>query len=636
MEKLEEAFNARNKKINKIEKIKDLKTPQSVIDNLKTICENGYENLDSNDSKYFLKCYGIYDKGENSFMIRVRVAAGQLNYEQAQMIGKLALEYGDDYIDITTRQQIELRYLKLENLYTVLTSLESVGITTYQTGVDNLRNIVTDALDNISHDGVIHTFPLVEKLQNIFMKNNDYISTLPRKFNTAILGSATNTCNIFGHDCCFVLASKDGEYGFNVYLGGRVGMQAKCANIFVTEDTIELFFTTLLQLFKEFGFRDNRNKNRLVFLIQAVGMEVFVSTLKQKAKYEFQTAGVNLVSSKSLAVGNKIFQKDNKISKKIIVAAGITSGSDFIDISNAAKIHANGDLRLSYDQNIYIINIDKNKYHSLETNETIKKYSAYDNIYFNDMIACAGTKTCSFAVIPNKSDAIEMATYLQNEIPLDNAKVRMNWSACIKGCGIHGIADIGFEGCKAKDRDGNNCDGVHILLGGKITTQSKEASFFIKSLLITRAKFYVKYLLLAYSELKNINESFEEFETRILNQYSKQSLVFYCMINYLLEINNLELFKLNNNIHTAKNEGFEIFDFGVKLYRLLTNETRYSHIIDFNPTLKNDIKADTISQINKDVPKYINDIIYKMTQFNKIKRYQVFSEIIEDIKELNV
>ena len=459
---------------------------------------------------------------------------------------------------------------------------------------------------------------------------------MPRKFNTAILGSATNTCNIFGHDCCFALASKDGEYGFNVYLGGRVGMQAQDANIFVTENNIELFFTTLLSLFQEFGFRDNRNKNRLVFLIQAVGMEVFISALKKRANCKFQTAGINLVSSKSLVVGNKIFQKDNKVSKRIIIPAGITSGSDLIEISNSAKTYATGDLRLSYDQNIYIINIDKDNYKKLEENKIISKYSNYDNIYFNDMIACAGTKTCSFAVIPNKSDAIEMATYLQNEIPLTDAKVRMNWSACIKGCGIHGIADIGFEGCKAKDKDGNNCHGVHILLGGKITSQAKEASFFIKALPITQAKFYVKYLLLAYSELKHQNESFEEFDNRVFTQYSKQSLIFYCMMNYLLEINNLKLFKLHSTISTAKNEGFEIFNFGVKIYHLLTNDKRYKNIIDFTPTIKNNLKPNAISQLNKDVPQYISDIIYKMTEFDKIKRYQVFSEIIEDIKGLNV
>jgi len=561
MKILQNAFNARDKKQNKIEKIKQIKNPKDVIDNLKTICDAGYENLEEANSKYFFKCYGIFDKGDNSFMIRVRIPAGRLNYNQATTIGSLSKEFGDDYIDITTRQQIELRYLTLENLYTILTKLDSVGITTYQTGVDNLRNIVTDALDNISFDSIINTYPIINKLQEIFLKNDEYISALPRKFNTAILGSGTNTCNIFGHDCCFALASKDGEYGFNVYLGGRVGMQAQDANIFVTADTIELFFTTLLSLFKEFGFRDNRNKNRLVFLINSVGMDTFIESLKKRSNCEFQSSGINLVNNNGVTIGNKISQKDNQKATKVIIPAGITSGSDLIEFANLAKKYGTGDLRLSYDQNIFIINIPTQSYDDILKEKIYIKYNKYQNIYFNDMIACAGTKTCSFAVIPNKEDAITMATYLNNEVPLTSGKIRMNWSACVKGCGIHGIADIGFEGAKAKDDNGNACDGVHILLGGKVTSKAKEAYALMKNIPITTASIYVKYIINSYASLKTKNESFEEFETRVLSNYSHQALVFYCMINKLLEEYNQEKFPLQELPKTLKNETFEIFEF---------------------------------------------------------------------------
>ena len=632
MQTLQEAFDARNKKQNKIEKIKQTKNPIEVINNLKTICEAGYENLSDENSKYFFKCYGIFDKGENSFMIRVRVPAGRLNNAQALTIGNLAKKHGQDYIDLTTRQQIELRYIKIENLYEVLTSLDSVGITTYQTGVDNLRNIVTDALDNISYDSIINTFPIIEKLQDIFLRNDEYVSVLPRKFNTAICGSVTNTCNIFGHDCCFSLASKDGEYGFNVYLGGRVGTQAQDANIFLKEDDVELFFSTLLSLFKEFGFRDNRNKNRLVFLINAVGMDTFIKALKDKANCEFQSAGINLIKSSGISLNNKIQQKDKNISAKIIVPSGITSGSDIIDFSNLSLKYGSGDLRLSYDQNIYVINIKKDLYSEYLKEDIIQKYSNFQNAYFNDMIACAGTKTCSFAVIPNKEDAIDMANYLNNEIALSDAKIRMNWSACVKGCGVHGIADIGFEGAKAKDENGNACDGVHIFLGGKITNIAKEAYVLFKNVPLMTARVYVKYLIISYKNLKNSQESFEEFETRVLSKYTHQALVFYCMVNHFLEKSNLAIFDLEENPKTLNNERFEIFDFGLKLYRLLTKESRYQEVLDFSPTLNNKIKENEISNINKDVPQKLNDIIFKMTQFDKTNRYQVFSEIVQELK----
>ena len=133
---LEKALKARSKKLNKIEGIKALKLPMEVYAQLKEIAGAGYKGLAKEDSSYFLKCFGLFDKGKD-FMLRVRVPAGQLTAPQARRIGEVAKRYGNDYIDITTRMQIELRYLKIEDIATVLRELKEVGITTFQTGVDN-------------------------------------------------------------------------------------------------------------------------------------------------------------------------------------------------------------------------------------------------------------------------------------------------------------------------------------------------------------------------------------------------------------------------------------------------------------------------------------------------------------------
>ncbi len=634
MEFLKVAKESRSKKISKIEKIKESKDVMSVIESLEDISKAGIESLDDADAKYFLKSFGIYHKGGNSFMIRVRIPAGRLNYNQAQMIGYLAKEYGKDYIDITTRQQVELRYIKIEHLYTIINNLESVGITTYQTGVDNIRNIVTDPLDGISSDNIIECFDIIQKLQNIFLKNPEYISTLPRKFNPAILGSIANRANIFGHDCSFALASKDGEYGFNVYLGGRVGVQAKGANIFVTKNNIDIFFKALLDLFKEYGFRDNRNKNRLIFLIESVGMKNFVEAIKNKAKVEFAEAGELLVDSKGVEQYCKFTQKDNNLSYKVTIATGASRGRDFIEFASLAKEYGSGDIRLSYEQNLYIINLKRDKFEDFLNSEIIKEYKKYDNIYFNHLIACAGRNTCSYGVIDNKPDAINLANYLNQEVDLKDAKIRMNWSGCVKGCGVHGIADIGFEGTKAKNSEGQTVDGVHIFLGGKITKEAKEAKILLRSVPLYRAKYYTKYLIKAYKDNKKAKESFEDFESRFLEQYSKAAIGFYLIINYILEKNNLAFFELKDNPKTCKNESFEIFNFGLILYKLLTNETRYKQVIDFEPLIiDKKIKENEVNKINPKVPLSLSKAIYKMTIANKEKRYKVFSEILVDLKE---
>ena len=635
---LQSAFDKRNKKQNKVEKVKALKLPMSVYTQLEEIAGEGYEGLSKEDSSYFLKCFGLFDKGED-FMLRVRVPIGQLNYEQAIRIGEVAKKYGNDYIDITTRMQIELRYLQIEDIAKVLKELKEVGISTFQTGVDNPRNIVADPLDGLAFDNIIDTKPIVDKLQSLIIENPEWISVLPRKFNTGILGSLSNSCNIFGHDCCFVLANSNGEFGFNIYLGARVGVQAKDANLFVSINEVSDFFIALLETFKTYGYRDNRNKNRLHFLIQDVGVDAIVNEVKKRAKKEFSPAGVTLVQSANIALGsNRVLLKNGKYAYKIIVPSGIFSGTDMIEVAFRAKEFGSGDLRLTYDQNIYVINLDKESLKDFEESDIVSKYKAYNNIYFNDMIACAGTKTCSYGVIPNKPDAIEMAHFLNSEVAIENAMVRMNWSACPKGCGVHGIADIGFEGCKAKDSDGNRVDGVHIFIGGKITKEAREAKVLHKTLPITEAKYHVKYLLKTYAKYKKRGESFEDFESRFLSSnYSYQAIGFFTKINYILN-DKLDLgvtLELEESPKTYKKENFEIIDFGMKLYKLLTGEKRFAGVDDeFKPILAQPkkITRDEVSKLNPKVPAKLSEVIYMMTDTNKLTRASVFSELLVLLK----
>ena len=636
---LEKALEARSKKVNKVETTKALKMPMDVHAKLEEIAAGGYENLAPEDSGYFLKCFGLFDKGED-FMLRVRVPAGQLTYEQAKRIGEVAKEYGNDYIDITTRMQVELRYLQIADIAKVLASLKEVGITTFQTGVDNLRNIVTDPLDGIAYDNIIETMPIIEELQNIFLENPEWISVLPRKFNTGIIGSLSNSCNIFGHDCNFVLAQKDGIFGFNIYLGARVGMQAKDANLFVTVEEAPLFYKALLTLFKTYGYRDNRNKNRLVFLINDIGMDALIEAIKKESGLNFASAGTTMVQSQNIALGaNKVLGRNGKMNYKIIVPSGIFTGTDMMATAQAAKTYGDGNIRLTYDQNVYIVNIPTENLEAFEASEIVSNYAKFNNLYFADMIACAGTATCSFGVIPNKPDAIEMAHFLSSEVAIENANVRMNWSACPKGCGVHGIADIGFEGCKAKDSEGNRVYGVHIFLGGKITREAKEAHTLHKALPLTEAKHHVKYLLKTYATHKLRGETYETFDDRFLSRnYSFQALAFFTKINYILndKLGLDVMFELDAEPKSSRREEYELFGFGLKLFTLLTGEKRFEGVDGLAPILMKprSIERDTVTKLNPKVPAKLSEVIYNMTHEKKSERASVFSELLVALKEV--
>ncbi len=636
---LEKALEERSKKVNKVEITKALKIPMDVHAKLADIAQSGYAGLAKEDSAYFLKCFGLFDKGEN-FMLRVRVPGGQLNNKQAIRIGEVARKYGNDYIDLTTRMQIELRYLQIADISKVLAALKEVGISTFQTGVDNPRNIVTDPLDGIAYDNIIECMPLITQLQDIFIENPEWISALPRKFNTAVLGSLSNSCNIFGHDCNFVLAQKDGIFGFNIYLGARVGMQAQDANTFVTIEEVPTFFKSLLNIFKNYGYRDSRTKNRLVFLLADVGIDNFIDAVKAEAGLDFDTAGITMVQSQNIALGaSKVLGRNGKYNYKVIVPSGIFSGTNLIALAQVASTQGDGNIRLTYDQNLYIINIAKENLEALASTEVIGHYAQFNNLYFADMIACAGTATCSFGVIPNKPDAIEMAHFLSSEVAIENANVRMNWSACPKGCGVHGIADIGFEGCKAKLSDGTRVDGVHLFLGGKITREAQEAHVLLKALPISEAKHHVKYLLKTYAMHKQRAETYEAFDDRFLSQnYSFQALGFFTKINYILneKLGLNVMLELEAEPKSSRREEYELFGFGLKLYRLLTGEKRFDSVLglDVNMLKPKSIERATISKLNDKVPIKLSEVIYNMTHENKKERAVVFSELLVALKEV--
>jgi ferredoxin-nitrite reductase len=522
---LEDAFNQRNKKINKIEKIKEEKTPLEFMNKLDEICKNEYENaLTPSDSKHFLKCFGIYDKGtSDSFVIRIRIPAGQLTANQALKLAETAQKYGKDYIDITTRGQFEFRNLKFNELPTVLKELEEVGITTYQTAGDNFRGVITSSLDGYSKTSYIDTTSLLNEIQSVFLKNEEWIGTLPRKFNTGILGDEVNDCNIFGHDCAFALAKKNNEIGFNLYLGGKVGVQARPLDLFIKKEQVKKVFEAIISLFKSYGFRDNRNKNRLTFLLDAVSIEEFKKAIIKESELSLQDGGELLVKKEFTLNSSSIIElNENKSAIHFTIPSGIFSGTDLKEAALLTEKY-DGVIRLTYEQNFYIIT-DNANIEKIKNSNLFRKYSSFQNIYFNNQIACAGTNECSFGVIANKPDAIEMANYLNKNIPIENGKVRMYWSACPKGCGIHGVADIGFEGAKAKDENGETCDGVKIFLGGKAASSIQEARQLSKAIPLPKAQVVVRELLTLYKNEKLEDETFESFDTRVLSKLTVEEI----------------------------------------------------------------------------------------------------------------
>lgn len=628
-EVLQKAFESRSKKINKIEEVKKLKSPQEAYEKLEEYASNGFASVPEEDKAYFLKCFGIFYRPATpeKFMIRLRIPGGFLTAEQAKVIGECAKEFGEDYIDLTTRQQFELRYLSLESLPIIMKRLNAVGVSAYQTGVDNFRGIVCDPFDALAFDNVLPSYETLLKIQAKFLGSADWISTLPRKFNTSITGSMSNRCNVYAHDCCFVLAQKEGIFGYNIYLGGKVGKIAQNANIFVKDESEVLAaFSSLADLFKRYGFRDNRNKNRLHYLIETVGMQEMSKAIRENAGIDFATAGETLTKlGYAEADHGKLQLRDGSMAIHVVVPSGIFTGSALLNAANLSEQYGSSELRLDIEQNLYIMGVkDVN---ALLKEEFFNEYKNVNTPYFNHLIACAGTEHCPFGVIENKNDAINMAAYLSQKVELEQGRVRMYWSACVKGCGIHGLGDIGFEGCKAKV-GGINGPGVNISLGGKLSGESAEGYAVIKSAPLEYAKYYVESLMLEYKRLRRSGELFESFHDRVLKNYTPAKIGFMLMLQAYLRAKNITVdLGFETKVNTGKNEEFEVFDLGRKLYYQLVKQEAYSSYERFTNVIKSeslqDIRA-LVEGVDENIALMLESILHTQEE----RRAVVFSEII--------
>ncbi|MDO9266389.1 MAG: ferredoxin--nitrite reductase [Sulfurimonas sp.] len=630
MVELQKAYEARAKKLNKVEETKALKTPKEAFDMLGFYAKNGYSSIPDEDKSYFLKCFGIYDKDSQTpqkFMIRVRITGGYLNAAQARVLGEIAKEFADDYIDITTRAQIEFRYIDIKNIPTIFEKMGSVGISSYQTGVDNFRNIVTDPLDCDGFDNVLPSYEILKVLESRFLHNHEWISALPRKFNTSITGSISNRCNAFSHDCCFVLAQKDGLWGYNMYLGGKVGKVAKSADIFLLPQQVEKAYDSIIDIFRRFGFRDNRNKNRLSFLVEAVGMSEISRAIRENAGVDFATAGETMTKLDFNDPDHgKVQLRNGTFGVHMVVPAGIFSGSDLISVAYMSEKFGNGAIRFDIEQSLYIFGVKE--VNSLLSEPLFKKYRSVDSLYKNHLIACAGSQHCSFGVIENKSDAINMAEYLEKKVPIADGRVRMYWSGCVKGCGLHGLGDIGFEGCKVKI-DGEMEGAVNISLGGKITSEGLEGYTVIKSAPLRHAHLFVESLMLEYKRVKNPFESFEQFNERVLKLYTPQAIGFIMKLAAYLREKNIDIeIGFSEKTNSGRNEEFELFEIGRRVYYKLAGREAYSAYDRFTNTLKNE-KLQNIRSLAPNADENLALLCERILDTKEQRRAVVFSEISE-------
>jgi ferredoxin-nitrite reductase len=465
--------------LNKFEKFKAEKDGLAIKDELDHFAQIGWEAMDKTDLEHRLKWVGVFYRPvtPGKFMMRLRIPNGILSSEQMRVLGEIVQRYGDDgNADITTRQNLQLRGIRIEDIPDIFQRLKSVGMTSVQSGMDNVRNITGSPMAGLDADELIDTRELVQKVQDMitnYGQGNYQFSNLPRKFNIAIEGGRDNSVHAEINDIAFVPAYKEGELGFNVVVGGFFSAK-RCEaaipmNVWVrpNQEVVDLC-RGILEVYRDNGLRSNRQKSRLMWLIDEWGIEEFRTRVANHLGYPLATAAEKDAIDWEKRDHLGVFpQKQEGLSYiGLCIPVGRLFADDMLDLARIAEVYGSGELRLTVEQNVIIPNIAAENIATLLTEPLLAKFTPNPTPLQRALVSCTGAQFCNFALIETKNKAVDLIRQLDAELNIPRG-VRIHWTGCPNSCGQPQVADIGLMGTKAR-KDGKTVEGVDLYMGGKV------------------------------------------------------------------------------------------------------------------------------------------------------------------------
>ena len=470
--------------MNKIEHLKATKDGLDIKADIARFAANGWESIAEDDIQR-LKWHGLFLRNPTPgyFMIRVRIPGGRATSAQLGVLAMIANTYGNGLLDMTTRQQIQLRHLRIEDVPGVFAAMDEVGLTSMQTGMDTVRNIMTCPVAGISLNEWIDTAPIIHDLNQEIVGNKAY-SNLPRKFNMAITGCLDNCLHMETQDLAFVPAKKewDGEVikGFNVLVGGKLGSGgyriATALDVFVAPDEVVEVARGIIQAFRDYGFRDSRTTARMAFLLEEWGEARFRMEVERRVGRSLAHAGTD-VRNMAIKDHTGIYRQReagmNYLGVQIPV--GRMEAGNLFEIVRLAENFGKGELRLAPNQSMIIPHVSDAKLGDV-LEETVLKNFVYNPVpVYKGLVSCVGNDYCNLAVIETKSRAVATAKALEKTMGENLKPITMHWSGCPAGCGNHLVADVGFLGKKIKV-NGEIVEAVDVFVGGRAGPDSKLAT----------------------------------------------------------------------------------------------------------------------------------------------------------------
>lgn len=423
---------------------------------------------------------GIYEQRVNgTFMVRVRCAAGMITPRQLKEVALLAQKEGTETIHITTRQELQLHNVQLEQTPEILEQLYRLGLSSRGGGGNTVRNIMASEDAGISKDEVFDVTPYAVALTNTLIAEPDSWS-LPRKYKIAFAGNDSDNANATFSDLGLIATIRSGEKGFKVYIGGGLGSKPtagfKLSDFILAGDLLYMGEAVKI-LFSEHGNRRNRHKARIRYIFYKLGEErVFelfheiFNRLKAEGKYELvlpevsesKNVGQIIDFNTETGLQGKWLKRYVRTQKQVGLFSvevpfdqGMVKAETLIRLAEFLALTGEDSIRFTMRQNMLLRNIPGQSLKALY--QELKDLGVEVDLprILNSVVACAGADTCRLGICLSRgaSSAIKKSLSGISEDQLDDlSEININLSGCPNSCGQHSLSNIGFYG-KASRND---------------------------------------------------------------------------------------------------------------------------------------------------------------------------------------
>jgi ferredoxin-nitrite reductase len=460
--------------VNRVEALKAEKDGLDVSEALVRFAREGWKTI-ADDDRERLKWVGVFHRKPTPghFMMRIRMPNGIVTAAQARLLGEITLEAGREsgraIADVTTRQQVQLRWVTIDKVPQVIERLEAAGLSSLQTGMDNIRGIVGCPATGLTPRELIDTAGVAAAFQAIFLGNKDF-TNLPRKFNVTISGCLEHCTGGETQDISMTPALSGDTPGFNVAAGGKQGsggpVFAQPLDAFVTPEHAAEVCAVIATIFRDHGPREARSRARLAFLVQERGIEWLREEVARRLGRPLPPAGRDARAATHTDHVGVFRQKQaglNYVGLKTPV--GRLTGEQLVELARLSERYGRGELRFTPLQNVLLPHVPDARIGALTQEPLLRALPYNPSGVQRGLVACTGTDFCNLALIDTKTRALALSREFEQRLG-PTRPISVRWSGCPASCGNHHTADVGLQGCKVKV-DGKIVDGVHVLVGGR-------------------------------------------------------------------------------------------------------------------------------------------------------------------------